>query len=680
MSSQSRYEYDENSETWPYFVLTTILVPLIPITISKISNLISNKSKKLESNKFKSTKNWFNPYNIKEIKNFKSLSERSKLFSKQNIFISIGWILILVLYLKISSIIIIPSESHFDPWKILEISESATEKVIKSAYRKLSLKYHPDKVDTSSMPQKDIDAVDSAYVLINKAYKALTDETVRENFLKYGNPDGPNEIKHGIALPKFLIDGPTSPFLVLIYVLLIAVILPLFVRSWWNGVKSMTKNGIHVDTADHFMKVMINANPMKLLLVDDIIKFISNSQEYFDIDISLTPNKVESLLMSYINREPSNEETLRLKVVAITPKLIAAFIEIAAGFKNTEYCLKLVDTHRCIIQALNIDKDAKHNQFKQILQLPGVDASKVDFKQNMITLGKLLKKPTIDPSKFLGTDEKITKNILNYAKSIPLIEPLECSFKVPSENFIPPNSSANINLKFIIKSPLHKSKPEIKDLSKIVIETQFKEEESMENMRDPMKVVEKQNIFELDNLPPFFPDEEYIQNNCGWIAFLVAQRDNKIIEIPKQIIRAESKNLKLTQEEFAKSDCEVSTFKIQLQAPSPPNVGEYQFRLIIRNLVYFGSDVDIPLVMKVEDKPVEIPGKDLYEIEDPDEDSIAGAMATIRGDPVKKIEFENEYESSDDEGDDEEEEELWTDIDTDTEVEEDAVDLDENQK
>lgn len=86
---------------------------------------------------------------------------------------------------------------------------------------------------------RSIDEVDASYVLINKAYKALTDETVKENFLKYGNPDGPNEIKHGIALPKFLIDGPTSPFLVFVYVLLIAVILPLVVGSWWNGVRSI---------------------------------------------------------------------------------------------------------------------------------------------------------------------------------------------------------------------------------------------------------------------------------------------------------------------------------------------------------------------------------------------------------------------------------------------------------
>lgn len=34
----------------------------------------------------------------------------------------------------------------FDPFEILEISSDATDKEIKKAYRQLSLKFHPDKV------------------------------------------------------------------------------------------------------------------------------------------------------------------------------------------------------------------------------------------------------------------------------------------------------------------------------------------------------------------------------------------------------------------------------------------------------------------------------------------------------------------------------------------------------
>lgn len=680
MSSQSRYEYDENSETWPYFVLTTVLVPLVPATLSSLYNLIfDNASNDKKSNTFKSIKGWFKPYNDKDLQSFKSSQKESKIFNKYNFSLIIGWLIVGLLFFKIQSTEIVVSETNFDPWRILEITETASDKIIKSAYRKLSLKFHPDKVDTSSMSQDEIDAVDAAYVLINKAYKALTDETIKENFLKYGNPDGPNEIKHGIALPKFLIDGPSSPILVLVYVLLIAVILPLLVSNWWNGVKSHTKQGINVNTADYLMKIMINASPAKLLTIDNILEIISHSIEYLEIDSSLTTPKIHSILKSYINREKSDNESLRLKIVSITPKLLTSFIEIAAAFKNTDYCLKIVDTHRSIIQALNIEKDSKHYRFKEILQLPGIDSNKVDYKQNIFTLGKLLKKPTIEPSKFLGTDKNTTDKILNYAKSIPLIESLDCNFKVPGEDFIPPSSAAHVNLKFIVKSPMHKSKPSLKDFSKDAIENQYKDEESMENLKNPLKIVEQQPIIKLDYLSPFFPDDEYIRSTCGWIAFLVSQRDNKIIEIPRLINRVDMSNLKLSQDEYSKSNCNISTFKVQLQGPTPAELGDFHFRLVIRNLVYFGSDLDIPLHMKVEDKPIEKPDTDVYGIEDPDEDSIAGAMAQIRGQPVKQVEFENEYESSDDENDDKEDEELWTDLDTDTEVEEEEEDDDEKE-
>lgn len=75
---------------------------------------------------------------------------------------------------------------------------------------------------------------------------------------------------------------------------------------------------------------------------------------------------------------------------------------------------------RSIVQALNIQDNAKANKFSQILQLPGVELEKLDTKQNILTLGKLLKKPTIEPSKFLNLDKEKTEKVLDYAASIDL--------------------------------------------------------------------------------------------------------------------------------------------------------------------------------------------------------------------------------------------------------------------
>jgi translocation protein SEC63 len=61
----------------------------------------------------------------------------------------------------------------------------------------LSREKHPDKNPDNP------DAVEE-FISITKAYTIMTDEKARENFLKYGNPDGKGSMAVGIALPKFL--------------------------------------------------------------------------------------------------------------------------------------------------------------------------------------------------------------------------------------------------------------------------------------------------------------------------------------------------------------------------------------------------------------------------------------------------------------------------------------------
>lgn len=60
----------------------------------------------------------------------------------------------------------------FDPFEILDVSPSATQREIKKAYRLMSLKYHPDKnINDPTTGAK--------FIMIAKAYQALTDEVGR---------------------------------------------------------------------------------------------------------------------------------------------------------------------------------------------------------------------------------------------------------------------------------------------------------------------------------------------------------------------------------------------------------------------------------------------------------------------------------------------------------------------
>ena len=65
-------------------------------------------------------------------------------------------------------------------YKILEISQDATQEEIKNQYRKLAKKTHPDKT-------KDKEAEDSM-IEINKAYEILSDKELREKYDKYFKP------------------------------------------------------------------------------------------------------------------------------------------------------------------------------------------------------------------------------------------------------------------------------------------------------------------------------------------------------------------------------------------------------------------------------------------------------------------------------------------------------------
>lgn len=85
----------------------------------------------------------------------------------------------------------------FIPNEILGVSTEATVAEVKKAYRKLSREKHPDK-------NPDNPEAVNEFIQITKAYTIMTDEKARENFLKYGNPDGKGSFAVGIALPNFL--------------------------------------------------------------------------------------------------------------------------------------------------------------------------------------------------------------------------------------------------------------------------------------------------------------------------------------------------------------------------------------------------------------------------------------------------------------------------------------------
>jgi translocation protein SEC63 len=107
----------------------------------------------------------------------------------------------------------------FDPWVTLGIDTSASRSEIKSAYRKLSKIYHPDK-------NKGNKEAEQVFMEIVKANNILTDDLARSNWEKYGNPDGPRMLKIGIGCPEFLLKKENHNIILVVFFVVMLIVIP----------------------------------------------------------------------------------------------------------------------------------------------------------------------------------------------------------------------------------------------------------------------------------------------------------------------------------------------------------------------------------------------------------------------------------------------------------------------
>ena len=89
---------------------------------------------------------------------------------------------------------------------------------------------------------------------MTKAYKALTDEEIRNNYLQYGHPDGKQSFSIGIALPQFIVTEGNGKYVLLVYGLLLGVLLPYVVGKWWYGTQKYTREKVLVASAGNMFR------------------------------------------------------------------------------------------------------------------------------------------------------------------------------------------------------------------------------------------------------------------------------------------------------------------------------------------------------------------------------------------------------------------------------------------
>lgn len=170
-SKEQLLDYDDNASL--YFGGTGILCVLIPFSLYFVSTLVSSLRKdEIVPCKTKTG----SLYHYCKCSScsiaFKQKRKEARNYLKSYTFIT-QVIIFLVLTLLLYRIIVALSSASeiqtFNPFDVLEIDERSSEKMIRKAYRTLSLRYHPDR------NQNDPSSA-AKFIMIAKAYQTLTDE------------------------------------------------------------------------------------------------------------------------------------------------------------------------------------------------------------------------------------------------------------------------------------------------------------------------------------------------------------------------------------------------------------------------------------------------------------------------------------------------------------------------
>ncbi|KAL3628336.1 DnaJ protein erdj2 [Castilleja foliolosa] len=398
---------EENSALFPIFVLTIIALPLVPYTFVNLYLTFRKKTKTVNcrcstcSRSGKYRKSIF-----KRISNFSTYS---------NLTVVLLWVIVTLLSIYIKHLN--TEVQIFEPFSILGLEPGVSDSDIKKAYRRLSILYHPDKNPDPEAHKYFID-------YISKAYQALTDPVSRENFEKYGHPDGRQGLQMGIALPQFLlnIDGASGGIL-LLGIVGVCILLPLTITVIYLSRSSKyTGNYVMHHTMYayyHFMKPSLA--PSK------VIEVFIKAAEYMEIpvrrtdeeslqklfvlvrsELNLDPRnirqeqakflkqhpalvKTELLMHAHLTREttalsPSLERDFR-KMLALAPRLLEELVKMAIlprtqlGHGWLRPAIGVVELSQCIIQAVPLSArkatGASSEGYGPFLQLPHFSESVV---------------------------------------------------------------------------------------------------------------------------------------------------------------------------------------------------------------------------------------------------------------------------------------------------------------
>ncbi|KAI1393676.1 Sec63 Brl domain-containing protein [Hypoxylon trugodes] len=697
----SEYSYDEQGQFYPFFVFTLTSIVTLPLTYSLLA---PSKDPASLAPRLKSS---YKPEHDDLIQGLRAAQKRKQRKVKRAIAVILGWALMAgMLYLIVTTQR--TTAKIWNPYDILGVSESASDKQIKSHYRKLGLKFHPDKARPDPAKNETAETLSDKWVELTKAYQALTDEEVRNNYIQYGHPDGKQSYSIGIALPKFIISEGNGKYVVLVYALLLGVLLPYYVGSWWYGTQRITKEGVLVESANNlfreysenmeegdlvtalsggkeFQEVLkgdkaesgLSKLESRILAEGQITPFagglsVKDKEKLEDLESGVR-RKVLALLWAYLGRVELDDPALdkdKYTVAPIAQSLCSSFRAISLAYSNTGPILASFYTSQRLIQALPpkasplfqlphftpavvkaIEGDSTtHLSVQEFMDLP-------DSERRSIAVGNGL------------LSEEQYKTTVSLAGQLPYFRVAKAFFKVAGERFIIPSSLVTLVVKGRFIPPGSVNVPEINELD---LEDVDPAEDDLDALMGRKKTVKDANgkIVTKEETKPVSPPITFApyyarEHSPKWHAFLSDSKQGKMAVPPFTFTQFDQPLFT----DDGKPTFNMQTLKAQFAAP--PQAGTYTFVLHVVCDSYVGFDTKMEVTLNVEDtsKAAAMAAED--EISEPDEDSIAGQMSALKGGSVatKPKRRKDDDSEEEDESGTEEEEDDTSETNTDTEPE-----------
>lgn len=613
-----KYNYDESGVTFYYFLISVLGLVLVPLTVSPLFALKTTFSSDIRKKK-------------KVILVHKT--KKSPSFKWALIFF--GWGLLSFVTYRVMTTEV-PNENLWDPYNILNIVEGTDLPGIKKTYRKLSLKFHPDKIRGKS--EEEVAQINEKYVEITKAYKALTDDTIRANFEEFGHPDGRQSLSLGIALPAWLVEAHNNIWVLSVYGLILGLLMPFYVGKWWYKSNKYTRDQILNQSMAIYFRNLKENMPMR-----DLIELLSASNEFKEEVLVQTTDhqkcekiwsiikseaekeatileeprlftmdycyKAASLIYAQLYRVPIKDDSLledQQKVIRRCLSLIYGFIQVTLSQNWIQTTIMAIDLSQMIVQAVPY-------KASPLLQLPNLTSEIIrrirgqkSGLKNVLELMKLEDKERRALLTQLSDSEY--KETIQVGLQFPVLRLIKCSLKVIDDAIITPNAiiTCIIKLKLVtVEQFLSNTTETCTD----VVETDASLVDDEDAHVKSFLSKASQSHLVPPVYAPYFPDDKRV----NWWVIIGDLRNGRMLVNPSKV-----------------SDLvDETTLKFQFQGP--PEAGSFSFNLFIKSDSYLGIDLREELELTV------VPSSQLPEESEPDDEisepevgSMASQMAQMR--------------------------------------------------